>query len=179
MRVVLPPLYPWVLLIAGSISFECLLVGFVGSGDRRNTYSNEFMDQFKDEHGSKPPGGGYPDHGNGYYSRQLSYKDWYEFNLAQRSHKNLLEFVTLIVAALCIVGVVFPVTAVILGSLYLITAIIYKVGFTLSPEKRLCGNLTRQFTSMVILIMSVVACIVWISQVPTGQIDESSLTVAD
>ena len=170
MRVALPGLYPWVLLIAGSISFECLLVGFVGSGNRGKIFSKEFLEQFEDDHGGKPPGGGYPDHGNGHFSQKLSYKDWYEFNLAQRSHKNLLEFVTLVVAALCIVGVVFPVTAVVLGLLYLITAIIYKVGFTMSPEKRLVGNLTRQGTAMVIMIMSVVSCIVWISDVPSGTI---------
>ena len=90
-----------------------------------------------------PPGGGYPDHGNGFYSTKLSYKDWYEFQLAQRSHKNLLEYVTLVVCSLLIVGVVFPITGLILGSTYLITAILYKIGFTMSPEKRLLGNMIR------------------------------------
>ena len=50
MAVTLPELYPWILLAAGLISFQTLLVGFVGSGNRRAVFSKEFMEQFKDEH---------------------------------------------------------------------------------------------------------------------------------
>ena len=148
MLVTLPSLYPWVLMIVGMISFECLIVGFVGSGNRRKIFSKEMMkEHFREAHWDafkqEPPGGGYPDHGNGFYSTKLSYKDWYEFQLAQRSHKNLLEFVTVVVCSILIVGVVFPITSLVLGSIYLITAIIYKIGFTLSPEKRILANMIR------------------------------------
>lgn len=37
------------------------------------------------------PDQGYPDTGSGLYSKKLSYKDWFEFNLTQRVHANFLE----------------------------------------------------------------------------------------
>ena len=45
MLVPLPSLYPWVMMVAGMISFECLLVGFVGSGNRRKYFSKEMMSE--------------------------------------------------------------------------------------------------------------------------------------
>jgi hypothetical protein len=33
-------------------------------------------------HDAPTPKMGYPDMGSGYYSKQLPYKDWYEFNCA-------------------------------------------------------------------------------------------------
>ena len=119
--------------------------------------------------GKPAPRGGYPDHGNGFYSTKLSYKDWYEFQLAQRSHKNLLEFVTVVVCALLIVGVVFPITSLILGSSYLITAILYKIGFTMSPEKRIVFNSIRQLSALGLLIMAIVASVVWSGKSPIGE----------
>ena len=55
---------------------------FFTSGIRRKIYTNKFMDNFKDTHkqatGSDSIGqGGYPDTGNGWYSQDLPYKDWY------------------------------------------------------------------------------------------------------
>ena len=91
MAVTLPDLYPWVMMIAGCISFECLIIGFTAGGSRGKLFNRKMLDEnFGDEHkktfGTLPPGGGYPDHGNGFYGDKLSYKDWFEFQLAQRSH---------------------------------------------------------------------------------------------
>ncbi len=73
MQITLPKLYPWIMMVAGLISFQTLLVGFIGSGNRKKVFGKDFMEQFKEVHGEatggkNPPGGGYPDHGNGYYS---------------------------------------------------------------------------------------------------------------
>ena len=85
------------MVVAASISFQCLLIGFTAGGGRGRLFNKDMMEkEFGDAHkkafGDKsPPKGGYPDHGNGFYGDKLSYKDWFEFQLQQRSHKNFLE----------------------------------------------------------------------------------------
>ena len=41
MRVSLPAEYPYVMLVAGIIAFEVILVGFVGTGGARGKYFNK------------------------------------------------------------------------------------------------------------------------------------------
>ena len=89
--------------------------------------------------------------------------------LAQRSHKNLLEYVTVVVCTLLITGVVFPWTGLILGSLYFIFSLVYKFSFAISPEKRIIGNSIRQLSALGLLIMSIVAAIVWAVNSPLGE----------
>ena len=87
MAIELPDLYPWVMMIAGSISFECLIIGFLAGGSRRRIFNRDLLEKnFGDAHKkafgqADPPRGGYPDHGNGFYGDKLSYKDWFEFQL--------------------------------------------------------------------------------------------------
>ena len=49
------------------------------------------------EVGGKPPAHGYPDTGNGRYSIDLSYAEWFTFNNWQRVQFNFLEQLTPIV----------------------------------------------------------------------------------
>ena len=62
---------------------------------RGAVYKQEFMEQFTEKHDDAfkavPPKSGYPDDGNGFYSEQLSYLDWYKMNNAQRTQLNFLE----------------------------------------------------------------------------------------
>ena len=91
------------MLAAGTISFQCLLVGF-GAGGKRSQYfsqNEKLKEKFNEEHQkhfkTDVPKGGYPDHGDGMYGDMLSYEDWYNFSNDQRGHKNFLEQVTIIV----------------------------------------------------------------------------------
>ena len=59
--------------------------------------------------------GGYPDNGNGLHSDQLTYKDWCEFNLAQRSASNFLENLPICVTFVLVGGLVFPGTTTLFG----------------------------------------------------------------
>merc|ERR1719359_641262 len=96
----LPEEYKYVVCLTAAIAFHCLMVGFVIAGGKRSKiFNKEFMSQFEKEHNremhqSMKPGG-YPDMGNGIYADKLSYKDWFEFNLDQRCHKNYLESLTI------------------------------------------------------------------------------------
>ena len=82
-KVEIPDLYPYVLLVTGAIAFECLIFGFIAGSKRRTIFAKEFMEQFNEAHQqelkSQITAGGYPDMGNGYYARMLSYRDWFEF----------------------------------------------------------------------------------------------------
>ena len=95
-RVEVPELYPYVLLAAGFLSFQCIMYMGPGNSRRKTIFDNdEIKAKYGEEHQknfkSDPPKDGYPDHGDGLYGDMLSYKDWYEFTLDQRRHKNFLE----------------------------------------------------------------------------------------
>ena len=55
------------------------------------------------------PKGGYPDMGQGRYAERLSYKDWFNFGVAQRIHYHFLECLTSVVTWILIAGVRFPI----------------------------------------------------------------------
>ena len=83
-QVDLPELYPYVMLEAGAIAFQCLLIGFGAGGKRRTIFKHDkIKEKFGEEHQkhfkTEPPKGGYPDHGDGMYGDLLSYEDWFNF----------------------------------------------------------------------------------------------------
>ena len=129
MRVSLPAEYPYVMLVAGLVAFEVILMGFFGPGRIRGKIFNQhFMEQ---NFGSQIMGdpvlkrdnfdelkSGYPDMGNGTYADKLTYEDWVKFAKAQRGHLNMLETVTIVVFLVLVTGLEFPMTACALGSIY-------------------------------------------------------------
>ena len=48
----LPELYPYVMLAAGTISFQCLLVGFGAGGKRKEYFTNneQIKEKYNEEH---------------------------------------------------------------------------------------------------------------------------------
>lgn len=106
----LPSSYPYVLLSATLIGAQCYMTGFVVPQSKRKKLFNEeflqknFGDEHKKEFGTKVPAQGYPDTGNGRYSEKLSYKDWFEFNNAQRVHQNFVETVGIVMISTLIAG---------------------------------------------------------------------------
>ena len=85
-------LYRYVALVATLIMLQFLVTGFVAPGRTRGkVFTKEFMEEnFKTEHqrfytegkSADVPKGGFPDMGSGRYSERLSYKDWFNFNVA-------------------------------------------------------------------------------------------------
>lgn len=55
---------------------------------------SKFDEIHEREVGGKAPALGYPDTGNGRYSNDLSYADWFSFNNFQRVQYNFLEQIT-------------------------------------------------------------------------------------
>eukprot|EP01138_Halocafeteria_seosinensis_P000216 gb/GECG01000222.1/.p1 GENE.gb/GECG01000222.1/~~gb/GECG01000222.1/.p1 ORF type:complete len:135 (+),score=14.07 gb/GECG01000222.1/:1-405(+) len=101
-RVYLNQDHGWVVLAATGVAAQCYMSCVRAATMRPKLFGSaefqrrEKVQQLKDEH-KKATGeeelnpGGYPDMGNGRYSEALTYKEWYEFNLAQRAHQNYLE----------------------------------------------------------------------------------------
>ena len=90
--------YGTVLFVVLTFALYLTLVGFkYGGGGRREIFHFENMQKFQEEH-KKAFGGeaelcdrGYPDNGSGRYSKNLTYKEWFDFNSNQRIHGNLLD----------------------------------------------------------------------------------------
>ena len=50
-RVTIPELYPYVMLSAGLISFQCLLIGFGAGGKRKTVFDHtRIQEKFGEEH---------------------------------------------------------------------------------------------------------------------------------
>ena len=171
-RVELPELYPYVMLAAGCISFQCLLIGFGAGGSRKEyfTENEQIGAKYNEEHQkhfkADIPKGGYPDHGDGMYGDELTYKQWYNFSLSQRGHKNFLEQVTIIVFFLLVCGLVYPITTLVLALVNFVCRWIFVIGYKKSPIWRMVGGMPINFSVMGMCVLSIVACSNFIAQVP-------------
>lgn len=116
--------------------------------------------------GGTPPRGGYPDQGCGKYSEQLSYKDWLLFNREQRTHKNILENVTLACFCMLVSGLVFPIVSIVIGGIYLLGRIIYIVGYRVSVKGRVPGAILSIFSLIALFVEAFVAVGVMIYSCP-------------
>ena len=168
-------MYPYVMLAAGTISFQCLLIGF-GAGRKRKqlfTENEAIKAKFNDEHQkhfkTDVPKGGYPDHGDGMYGDVLSYEDWHKFSLDQRGHKNFLEQVTFIVFMLLVIGLVFPAVALVFAGIQFVCRWIFVVGYSKGPNWRLIGGMPINLSNFAMAALSIVACSIFIAQVPKAE----------
>ena len=104
-------------------------LGPFSTGGRRKSYTKEYLElNFGDVHKRYDipiPVGGYPDYGNGWYSRKLSYKDWFEFNCYLRVHQNTLEYITVAVLAVFVTGIFSPILSAILAGAWFVLRIFY------------------------------------------------------
>ena len=126
--------------------FHYTLTSLAPGGQRSKVFSEQFMQEkfqtvherhFKDANTKlgKVPKGGYPDMGSGRYSEKLSYKDWFNFNSAQRVHYNYLEAVTPVVCWLLIAGLVYPWESIALGGGFILGRILFHIGYVVKGPK--------------------------------------------
>lgn len=79
--------------------------------------------------------------GSGRYSQELSYKDWYAFNCAQRVHLNFVESIATYLLLLLVGGLSYPLATAALGSTLVVGQLIYSIGYMMSPAMRVPGAL--------------------------------------
>jgi hypothetical protein len=130
--------------MAGLISFQNYVNSMFGDvlKMRKEYFNEEFMRQFEMPHkmffGTKPSPFGYPDMGSGRYSKRLTYKQWYDFNIAQRNHNNTVEHLTYCLPSMLLLGLFYPVYAMGLGSVVLVGRQCYIAGYkTGGPNSKL------------------------------------------
>ena len=104
--------------------------------------------------------------GNGLYADKLSYKDWVQFNLSQRSHKNFVEQITIISFLLLTAGVVYPIWTLVLGGIYIIGRLIYVIGYRRSAKSRSFGGMTLNLSLFALIALDIAAISTWIAATP-------------
>ena len=110
-----------VLVVGGVLVAQDFIMEYSVMGPRTRIFTEERMAEFKGIHQMRlgedtpTPIMGYPDMGAGYYSKRIPYKDWYEFNCAQRVHGNSLEHLSWSLPLLMVAGVFQPTLAAGLG----------------------------------------------------------------
>lgn len=142
-----PELFPWVLVVMTAISAQCFMIPFLYTVRvRAQVFNPLFMQQFEAEHkaafpeDTTTPPIGFPDMGNGYFSKKLEYKDWYRFNNAQRVHYNFIEALPFVLVLIFISALRLPLAALILACLYFVLRLIYTLGYALGgPSMRVIG----------------------------------------
>ncbi len=98
-----PELVPWVNLVLTLIALQCFLMPLIFVvPKKKEVYTKEFMAQFSTIHHEafeelNPPDMALPDMGNGRFSQELSYKNWFDINNAQRVHLNFVELLPVII----------------------------------------------------------------------------------
>lgn len=122
---------------------------------------------FGEEHektfGEEIPAGGAPDTGSGYYSKHLSYEDWYKFNSAQRAHMNFVEMVASTLTFTFVAGVYFPIPAAALCLVMIIARIIYCCGYAAKgPKGRSIGALFFDLAFLAQFILAFISSVYFI-----------------
>jgi len=153
--------YISVLFVALMIAAQYVLTSLIVGKARSRAFNAEFMSQFNEDHAHAFPGEvpnkeGYPDCGQGRYSDKLPYKDWYDFNNAQRIHYNFLEAIHVILTWLVIAGVAYPWYAVVGGSVYFVGRLVYIIGYSFGgPNGRFIGVLIHMLAALFLFGLSI------------------------
>ena len=158
----IPDAYGYVLMVASLLGLELLMIGFIFPGSKRaKVFSKAFMDKnFLEEHRewtgeADIPKGGAPDMGSGRYAAKLNYKEWYEFNNAQRAHYNFLEMAPSTFLWLLIAGIYFPVASAWLGLGVAVCRIIYSIGYaSKGPKGRGLGAIGNDIFILGLFLLS-------------------------
>jgi hypothetical protein len=150
--------YGLVLMSVGSIGLVQYGLGIPVMNCRSYFSSPEFLnkpevklllDEHKKEFSSAINKQGYPDTGSGRYSQLLPYKQWVEFNNAQRSHANMIEGSGPVLACIIVSGLYNPVLSSAAGFLYAASRIVYSIGYNSKKgaDARLVGAILGALSS--------------------------------
>ena len=120
-----------------------------------------FEEIHEKEVGGKPPAFGYPDTGNGRYSIDLNYEEWYSFNLWQRVQYNFLEQITPMLVWIFIGSFYQPLASAILGFTFFLGRIFYSIGYCKSPKHRVIGAIICDLGYLGAFVLSIVTIGKW------------------
>lgn len=97
---------------------------------------------------------GYPDMGNGRYSKLIPYEDWVRFNNVQRCHYNMVETSGPVLATMIVGGFFNPILCSSLGLAYAIGMILFSIGYTSKKgaDGRSLGAVLRTISSLLLFL---------------------------
>jgi glutathione S-transferase len=105
--------------------------------------------------------------GNGVYSQRLPYKQWYDFNNAQRAHYNFVESIATSLTLLIIGGIYYPDIAAGFGLALFIGRIVYSLGYYLSGAGgRLIGVLLIDVALIGLFVLSLMTGYKFVKGIP-------------
>ncbi|TNV75447.1 hypothetical protein FGO68_gene4867 [Halteria grandinella] len=99
--------------------------------------------------------------GNGFYSQDLSYADWFIFNNFQRCHYNYMEQYTPVIIWILICMAYQPLAAGIMGFVYLIGRALYTYGYVDTANKRIYGALMMDLAYLGLFVLALVTVAKW------------------
>jgi len=153
----------YLLITILAIAFENFITGIIAGIGRKKVFTKDFMrTNFRETHmanfGYGIIQGGYPDMGNGYYSKKLDYKNWFEFNSRQRAHYNSIENIVAVLPFIFIGGINLPIASASFGLIYLVGRIIYSIGYIKSgPKGRTFGGVIKDVGLVGTFIVSIIS----------------------
>ena len=123
---------------------------------RITIFRRRFMKQFDEIHKqafpekAKSPVLGYPDTGNGWYSRKLPYHEWFKFNNAMRCQINFLEHLTFAILCPILISFTKPTAALLVAIGIFVGRVIFTLSYSSGgPAARLPGALIMDFALFV------------------------------
>ena len=138
--------YTHPILAAVFLMMECAALGGPVMGKRKEHFSEEFLEknfgqECLKETGKKVPKYGYPDTGNGRFSRAWNVSQWLDFNKTMRTHLNLVEIFPLLVFILLTAGAFNPWHAGLAGYLIVVARVLYYFSYKWAPNMRWIGGI--------------------------------------
>lgn len=154
------------LLSVSLICIEYFVVAYINVQMRAKTFTKEYMDKFSDEHKQSigtwaAPALGFPDMGNGFYSQDLSYEQWFKFNNCQRCHYNFLEQLTPVIIWILISMMYQPLASGIMGLAYFVGRILYTIGYVKTANQRIIGAIILDLSYLGLFVLSLVTVGKW------------------
>lgn len=138
----------------------CVIARARGRYFSKTFMQENFGEVHRESFGSEIAGGGAPDSGNGWYADKMSYKNWVEFNIANRTAVHILEWMPVTLLMIVIGGIKLPIPAAIAGFVFVLGRIILTIGvLSYGPRGRMLGGAIAEIAllgNFVIAIWSLV-----------------------
>ena len=129
MTLTLPSDYAYCLASSFLMILQYGLMGPWTMSIRIPIFNKDYMKaNFESEHKNssvRTPMWGYPDFGSGVYSKKLPYDKWLKFNSALRVHINTMEYISIAVISVLILGVFNPCLAAGIGIAWILARFFY------------------------------------------------------
>ena len=162
-----PKEFPAVLLCCVVLCCLVWVISFYSVKVRRRIFTPEFLAMnFEKDHStlnqkSKVPAlGGLPDAGDGRYSKKLEYKEWVEFNNAQRVHMNTVEQLPTFLFYLTASALILPIPALVVAVLSVFFRTLYMILYlTCGANARMAGVLGNFIIYFLAIASTIKLCV--------------------